>query len=313
MDLSDARRQVAEINALQLQTKYTDAIEITTPALFNRLEKAVVGSNSNGTLPVKKCISFEIKCRELDIDELSGLVLEIEFPLDYPSRSTCHVKAIQNGNVNGDASAKITTYLESFLGCESLELIIDWLADNKTTCLLSNDNNNNNNNAGKDECYKHEFDEDGIWTGNSTMGGTAFVHGSHRLSVTKQLLSEDDDDDDDDAATGSMGTTGNNNDDDDDDDDTATAIRKRQLLQLRTIRPSLDAGDVVFFDCRTIHYGLANTSKRKKRDDDDNDGTNVHRGAAADAAGRRPMLYLNVSQSWFHDPKNWDDRERIFD
>mmetsp|Transcript_44 Transcript_44/g.90 ORF Transcript_44/g.90 Transcript_44/m.90 type:complete len:278 (+) Transcript_44:124-957(+) len=156
MDLSDARRQVAEINALQLQTKYTDAIEITTPALFNRLEKAVVGSNSNGTLPVKKCISFEIKCRELDIDELSGLVLEIEFPLDYPSRSTCHVKAIQNGNVNGDASAKITTYLESFLGCESLELIIDWLADNKTTCLLSNDNNNNNNNnsmVGKVECY----------------------------------------------------------------------------------------------------------------------------------------------------------------
>jgi len=173
----------------------------------------------------------------------------------------------------------------------------------------NDDDDDDNNNAGKDECYKHEFDEDGIWTGNSTMGGTAFVHGSHRLSVTKQLLSEDDDDD---AATGSMGTTGNNNDDDD--DDTATAIRKRRLLQLRTIRPSLDAGDVVFFDCRTIHYGLANTSKRKKRDDDDDDdGTNVHRAAAADAAGRRPMLYLNVSQSWFHDPKNWDDRERIFD
>jgi hypothetical protein len=25
------------------------------------------------------------------------------------------------------------------------------------------------------------------------------------------------------------------------------------------------------------------------------------------------MLYLNVTQSWFHDPKNWDDWERIFD
>ena len=35
---------------------------------------------------------------------------------------------------------------------------------------------------------------------------------------------------------------------------------------------------------------------------------------AADAnEGRRPMLYVNLSHSWFHDPKNWDDRKGIFD
>jgi len=129
-------------------------------------------------------------------------------------------------------------------------------------------------NSTNNSSFRNEF-HNGIWTGNSTIGGTAFVHGSHRLSVTAQLLSEEDETEDD------------------------TALTRKQLLQLRTLRPALDTGDVVFFDCRTIHYGLANTSQGDKT------GTDVD-------AGRRPMLYLNVSQSWFHDPKNWDDREKIF-
>lgn len=41
MDISDARRQVVEINALQGQSKFSHAIEVITPALFNRLERAV--------------------------------------------------------------------------------------------------------------------------------------------------------------------------------------------------------------------------------------------------------------------------------
>jgi hypothetical protein len=138
-------------------------------------------------------------------------------------------------------------------------------------------------NESVNDCFRNEFD-DGIWTGNSTMGGTAFVHGSHKLSVSAQLLSEDDEE--------HMITDENYGTD-------AAMIRKK-LLQLRTLRPALDAGDVLFFDCRTIHYGLSNTSLGDKTGQDIN-------------AGRRPMLYLNVTQSWFHDPKNWDDRERIFD
>ncbi|KAL7535354.1 hypothetical protein ACHAXR_006439 [Thalassiosira sp. AJA248-18] len=138
-----------------------------------------------------------------------------------------------------------------------------------------NDPNNN--------CYQNEF-VDGIWTGNSTMGGTALVHGSHKLSVTTQLLSEDDSD---------MSKNGNNGTNDD-------ALLRRQLLQLRTLRPALDTGDVLIFDCRSIHYGLANTSQGDIKGKDIN-------------AGKRPMLYLNVSQSWFHDPKNWDTREKIWE
>ena len=158
MDISDARRQVAEINALQIQPKYAHALKITTPALFDRLEKAVGnGSSSNQTLPVKKCLSLKIHCHELDLDELSGLVLEIELPFDYPSGSTCRVlHAINKTGENvSDVGAKIATYLQSFLGCECLELILEWLSDNRSTCLSSSSRNASDDSApaGMVECY----------------------------------------------------------------------------------------------------------------------------------------------------------------
>ena len=131
-----------------------------------------------------------------------------------------------------------------------------------------------------DDSVDHEF-IDGIWTGNSTMGGTALVYGSHKLSVSAQLLSEED--------AGGMK----------DDNDAAASSTRKKMLWLRTLRPALEAGDVLLFDCRIIHYGLGNTSKGDKLGRDVN-------------AGRRPMLYVNATQSWFHDPKNWDDREKIF-
>ena len=138
----------------------------------------------------------------------------------------------------------------------------------------------------------HEFC-DGIWTGNSTMGGTAFVYGSHKLSVSAQLLSEEED-----GTTGwkemKRGSTENGA------AGSASVSMRKKMLWLRTLRPSLEAGDVLMFDCRTIHFGLANTSRG------DPSGRNA-------SAGRRPMLYTNVTQSWFHDPKNWDDREKIFE
>jgi len=148
----------------------------------------------------------------------------------------------------------------------------------------------NNDDDGSNKCYRNEFDRDGTWTGNSTMGGTAFVHGSHRLSVSSRLLADDDD--------GDAEMTYDNADD-------GTSLRRR-MLHLRTFRPALEAGDVLLFDCRTVHYGLANTSRGACCDGDNGGSGNVH-------AGRRPMLYLNVTQSWFHDPKNWDDREKIFE
>ena len=124
---------------------------------------------------------------------------------------------------------------------------------------------------------ENDFDSDGLFAGDSSMGGTALVHGSHKLSVTAELLGEDENG----VAVGS------------------DKELQRQLLHLRTLRPALSPGDALIFDNRTLHYGMANTSRGDETGNDRN-------------AGRRPLLYLNVSQAWFHDPKNWDEYERIF-
>jgi hypothetical protein len=74
----------------------------------------------------------------------------------------------------------------------------------------------------------------------------------------------------------------------------------KKMLELCTLCLALDAGDILFFDRQTTHYGLANASL------EDRTGKDIN-------AGQRPMLCLNVTQSWFHNPKNWVDLERIFD
>ena len=91
------------------------------------------------------------------------------------------------------------------------------------------------------------------------VGGTAFVSGSHNLGFTAKYASADDDD--------------NTN------------------VYPYLVRPCLELGDVVLFDCRILHFGLANTSSDVER----------------------VMLYTNTTQAWFHDPKNWDDEKPIFD
>jgi len=81
-------------------------------------------------------------------------VLEVDFPLDYPSGSICQVRAINNGEFHSSASEKISSYLQSFIGCECLELVIDWLSDNRGTCLSSASSNDASaDTAGKVECY----------------------------------------------------------------------------------------------------------------------------------------------------------------
>ena len=57
------------------------------------------------------------------------------------------------------------------------------------------------------------------------------------------------------------------------------------------VRPRLEVGDVLVMDCRILHFGVANTH----------------------ATIQRPLLYTNVTAHWFHDPKNWDDQEPIFE
>jgi ectoine hydroxylase-related dioxygenase (phytanoyl-CoA dioxygenase family) len=103
-------------------------------------------------------------------------------------------------------------------------------------------------------------DEDGSATGSTLVGGTAFIHDSHQLSFTAEMENGD-------------------------------SMSGRTKMIKHLVRPSLQLGDVVLFDCRILHFGLANNSKDVER----------------------PLLYVNITHAWFHDPKNWDDRQRIFD
>ena len=117
---------------------------------------------------------------------------------------------------------------------------------------------NNTNTNDKEQC---------IVTGDTLLGGTAFVVGSHSLSVCEELMANDEDGDD----------TGD--------------ARARLERERRTVRPSIRIGDALIFDCRLLHFGLGNRSKRNQR---------------------RPLLYINLTHEWFVDPKNWDDREKLF-
>jgi len=137
MDVSNAIRQVEELLTLQESWFGNDgAIEIKTPTLFSRLQR--IGHNTTGRLEVKKSLTFDIKCSIIHPTELSNLVLVIEFPLDYPSVSTCQVRAMHASNPDQEYTSctlGIAKYLEAFSGFECIELVLDWLAEHKDTCL----------------------------------------------------------------------------------------------------------------------------------------------------------------------------------
>ena len=102
------------------------------------------------------------------------------------------------------------------------------------------------------------------------VGPTAFIHGSHRLDVVARYVRNE----------------GNGN-----------SMLSSPLQQFdssiwrQLVRPVLNVGDVLLFDCRILHFGLAN----------------------AHESIERPLLYTNLTQHWFHDPKNWSDKESVFD
>jgi hypothetical protein len=121
-------------------------------------------------------------------------------------------------------------------------------------------------------------DDDGNPTGDSLVGGTAFIHGTHSLSVCASLTATDDYKDGRQTSHGHRSAA-------------AMDSAARAEMYARIVRPSLQPGDALIFDCRVLHFGLANLS------------TDI----------RRPLLYVNMTQAWFHDPKNWDDRVPIFD
>jgi Phytanoyl-CoA dioxygenase (PhyH) len=104
---------------------------------------------------------------------------------------------------------------------------------------------------------------------DTQVGCTAFIHGSHNIEFTAQYLNDEA------ASTSSIGER---------------AVGDHNQVYDFLVRPQLELGDVLLFDCRTLHFGLGNQS------------SNVE----------RPLLYCNMTHAWFHDPKNWDSHHPIF-
>jgi hypothetical protein len=101
---------------------------------------------------------------------------------------------------------------------------------------------------------------------SSAVGQTAFIVGTHRMSDCERIMEED-------SETG------------------------RAEKMTRLLRPHVSPGDLVLFDTRVLHIGLANDSHRKEYP------TVGTRGVW------RPVLYANVTQRWFEDKKNWEKKE----
>ena len=172
-----------------------------------------------------------------------------------------------------------------------------------------------------------------------SVGQTAFLVGSQQLNVSKSIMVDQNIDD----------------------------------LTQRLVRPHLSPGDVLFFDCRILHFGLANQSNtgnfpsklshknlfnRSKRlgemrmkvkepicnvsnlvecidalklkkscvttstinsnspsaylDDINITLTDEVLATSIPKPQKRAILYVNYTHTWFHDPKNWNEAERLF-
>lgn len=107
------------------------------------------------------------------------------------------------------------------------------------------------------------------------VGQTAFVLGSHQLRVSAHIMNEE---------------------------------GGQEELERRLVRPHLHAGDCLLFDCRILHFGLANQYKAS-------DSNKCPDGSVSQGQkdGWRPLLYVNYHHKFFNDPKNWNDKEKLFD
>ena len=136
MDISNAVRQAQELeNVLEKDHSFKEAINLKTPTLFSRLQRIRPSSAKGQIIEVKKCLSFTFNCSVFYPEELPELVLEFEFPMGYPSDSIANVTVSDGKNELKKCSAALRLYLEAFSGFECIELVLDWLAENKYKCL----------------------------------------------------------------------------------------------------------------------------------------------------------------------------------
>ena len=69
------------------------------------------------------------------------------------------------------------------------------------------------------------------------------------------------------------------------------------ILENHLIRPHLNIGDAVLMDCRLLHFGLSNQTSTEYIHNEDS---------------WRILLYINHHHQWFNDPKNWNERDKLF-
>eukprot|EP00980_Cylindrotheca_fusiformis_P013860 scaffold3596_cov126-Cylindrotheca_fusiformis.AAC.18 len=158
MEISDAIRQVEEIENLQDRWFARDgAVTIQTPALLSRLQNSTLdpSSTSSSRVEVKKQLAFHIDCSVIHPEELPDLILQVEFPFEYPSNVECVVRAVSSSNNNKEykaCSEAMATYLQAFRGCECIDVLLEWISDNKTTCLQQ-ESNTTSSEKDKVQCY----------------------------------------------------------------------------------------------------------------------------------------------------------------
>ena len=127
---------------------------------------------------------------------------------------------------------------------------------------------------------------EGIPRAACEVGQTAFVLGSHRLAASAAVMVDE---------------------------------GGQRRLEEALVRPHLVAGDCLLFDCRALHFGLANQHPNRPAPPPPlplpaaGPAEAYVDPAWAQRDGWRPLLYVNFTQRFFVDPKNWDDRERLFD
>jgi hypothetical protein len=147
------------------------------------------------------------------------------------------------------------------------------------------------------------------------IGQTAFVVGSQHLKVSYDVMMNSDD-------------------------------AGQEELESRLVRPHLKTGDALLFDCRILHFGLANVKnkldkslfvtnpnvkysniatineenesvydlKKINKIVDDNIIANKmdeKKDNEDEDEAWRPMMYVNYHHDWFVDPKNWNDKEKL--
>ena len=93
----------------------------------------------------------------------------------------------------------------------------------------------------------------------------------------------------------------------------------QEKLEQWLLRPHLCAGDALIFDCRVLHFGLANQTQPlppletwlpelQSRNNSSISLWNQYEHSAC-----RALLYINYTQPWFVDPKNWNNNVSLFE